>query len=71
MTANSHAVNGRRFAELLKWHERHVGLYARVAAKTGLTPGYVSLVARGVRRNEEIAAALTKELEHLQRTAPK
>jgi len=71
MTANSHALNGRRSAELLKWHQRHLGLYSLVAAKTGLTPGYVSMVARGLRENEEIAEALTKELEHLLRTAPR
>jgi len=71
MTTNSQAVNGARFAQLLKWHERHVGLYSRVAAKTGLSAGYVSMVAHGIRRNGKIAKVLAAELERLLRTAPR
>jgi hypothetical protein len=71
MTKDAYATNGARFAELLRWHQRHVGLYARVATKAEVTPAYVSLVARGFRRNEKLTAALSKELEHLLETAPK
>jgi len=71
MAKDSQALNGKRFAELMKWHQRHIGLYARVANKTGLTPSYVSFVARGIRRNVEIEAVLTQELEHLLNIAPK
>jgi len=71
MTKDSHAANGKRLAGLLRWHQRHLGLYARVAANAGMSPAYVSLVARGFRRNERITADLSKELEHLLSTAPK
>jgi hypothetical protein len=63
-------ANGKRLGALLQWHQGHLGLYARVATKTGMTKGYVSLVASGLRRNEKIAAALARELEQLLATAP-
>jgi len=62
-------ANGKRLGALLQWHQGHLGLYARVATKTGMTTGYVSLVARGFRQNEKIAVALSKELERLLATA--
>lgn len=71
MTANSQAVKIERFDQLLRWHRRHLGLFARVAGRARVAPSYVSLVARGFRRNERVTAALTQELEHLLRTAPR
>jgi hypothetical protein len=37
------------------------GLYARVAKELGVDPSYVSRVARGERRSEEIEALLESE----------
>ena len=71
MTTGSQNVTRGRFAELLKWHQRHIGLYARVAAKTGVSASYVSLIASGLRQNEEVSEALAEELEGLLRVAPK
>jgi hypothetical protein len=71
MKTDSQSENEKRFADLLQWHQYHVGLYARVATKAGVTPAYVSLVARGFRRNEKITAALWQELERLAQIVPK
>ena len=60
------ATNGRQhFAALLKWHRKHIGLYARIANKHSVAASYVSLIARGLRRNQAIEAALVKELEKI------
>ena len=49
------------------------GLYARVAARVGVHPSYVSRVARGERKSPEVVAALLQELRvirgHLNGTA--
>ena len=37
------------------------GLYVRVAARTGVDPSYVSRVARGERKSEEVEAVLEQE----------
>jgi len=65
MSTNSNGASGHRRAELLRWHQRHLGLYARVAAKLGVTQSYVSLVARGLRHSDKITAALSNELERM------
>ncbi|MGH9679643.1 MAG: hypothetical protein ACRD4Y_06805 [Candidatus Acidiferrales bacterium] len=41
------------------------GLYVRVARRLNLHPSYVSRVARGERRSEEVNAALTRELQRV------
>jgi transcriptional regulator with XRE-family HTH domain len=41
------------------------GLYNRVAKELGVDPSYVSRIARGERFNQEVEAALLKELERL------
>lgn len=41
------------------------GLYARVARQLGVDPSYVSRVARGERRSEEISRALEQEMERI------
>ena len=50
---------------LLQRHKRHLGLYTRVAQRLNVTPGYVSLVALGQRRNERVMTALLKELRRI------
>ena len=43
------------------------GLYSRVARKLGVDRSYVSRVARGERRSEDIEAALATELKRIER----
>jgi len=42
------------------------GLYSRVARRLGVDRSYVSRVAKGERRSEEIEKALTTEFDHIQ-----
>lgn len=51
---------------LLELHQLHLGLYARVGKKLGVSPSYVSRVANGTRENPKIRAALLTELRKLQ-----
>jgi hypothetical protein len=39
------------------------GMYNRIAAKVGCDPSYVSRVARGERRSDEVAKALQVEIQ--------
>jgi len=41
------------------------GLYVRIARKLGVDPSYVSRVARGARRSEEVESALGQALEEI------
>ncbi len=41
------------------------GLYVRIAGKLGVDPSYVSRVARGERRSEEVEKALGQEIEQI------
>jgi hypothetical protein len=41
------------------------GLYVRIARKLGVDPSYVSRVARGARRSEEVENALGQALEEI------
>jgi transcriptional regulator with XRE-family HTH domain len=50
---------------LLELHQKHRGLYERVAKALGISPGYVSLIASGKRQNEKVRAELIKELRKL------
>jgi len=50
---------------LLQLHQRHLGLYARVAAKLKVNPSYVSRVARGQRDNVKIMAEVLARLQRL------
>jgi len=65
MRTNGEVFDRERCEELLKWHRKHLGLYARVATKHRVTAGYVSLIASGRRRSESIEATLLKELEKI------
>jgi len=69
MGTNSNHINDR-CAELLRWHQKHLGLYARIAAKHNVTPSYVSLIAKGFRRNQVIETALLRELERIRSEMP-
>jgi hypothetical protein len=42
------------------------GLYSRVARKLGVDRSFVSRVAKGERRSEEVEAALVQEFERVQ-----
>ena len=44
------------------------GLYSRIARRLGVDRSYVSRVAKGERRSEEIEKALTAEFDHIQET---
>jgi len=56
---------GAHGERLLKIHWLHLGLYARVAKELSATPGYVSRVARGKRKNAQIMTYLLRELRTL------
>ena len=71
MTRNSNGASNHRSTELLRWHKRHLGLYARVADKLGVSPSYVSLVASGRRDSDKVTAALSHELERTLKGAPR
>jgi len=49
----------------LKWHRLHLGLYARVAKRLNVNPSYVSRVARGKRRSDDVKRALLQELARI------
>ena len=51
----------------LKRYSLYRGLYARVAREVGVDRSYVSRVARGERRSEEIEQALRSEFRRIQR----
>jgi len=50
-----------------KRYQLYRGLYSRVARKLGVDRSYVSRVARGERRSQEIEAALAAELKRIER----
>jgi hypothetical protein len=47
--------------------ELYRGLYVRIARRLRVDPSYVSRVARGDRRSQQIEDALQRELEHINR----
>lgn len=51
---------------LLHIHKLHLGLYARVAERLGVSPSYVSLVANGIRHSEKVHDAIVKEIARIQ-----
>jgi transcriptional regulator with XRE-family HTH domain len=61
-TVKSQRSNGNH---LLHIHKLHLGLYARVAGKLGISPSYVSLVANGVRSSEKVHDAILKEIARI------
>src|SRR5438552_12434004 len=61
------SVSGRKdfpdmTASLLKWHNRHRGIYARVARKHNVDPSFVSRVANGERTSAAVKKSLVAEL---------
>ncbi len=50
-----------------KRYQLYRGLYSRVARKLGVDRSYVSRVARGERRSQQIEAALNSELKRIER----
>lgn len=65
-TGKSKQRNGNH---LLHIHKLHLGLYARVAGKLGISPSYVSLVANGVRSSEKVHDAIVKEIARIHAAA--
>jgi transcriptional regulator with XRE-family HTH domain len=53
--------------QLLKRHQFHDGLYARIAEKLHVNPSYVSRVARGERESPGIVNALLEELRRIEK----
>lgn len=53
--------------ELLRRHQLHEGLYARVARKLGVDASYVNRVAHGKRISEHIFNALVEELRRIEK----
>lgn len=51
--------------------DRLCGLYSRVGDRLKKDRSYVSRVARGVRRSDEVERALVAEFEKIQRAQPK
>lgn len=51
----------------LKRYRLYRGLYARVARRLGVDRSYVSRVARGERTSPAVEAALSAELERIER----
>lgn len=54
----------------LKWHQLHLGLYARVAKRLSINPSYVSRVARGKRQSDDVKKALLHELARINQAKP-
>lgn len=52
--------------ELVRRHQLHVGVYARVARKLGMDASYVSRVVNGDRKSERIMAAVIAELRRIE-----
>jgi DNA-binding transcriptional regulator YdaS (Cro superfamily) len=65
-SVNSQKHNGNH---LLHIHKLHLGLYARVAGRLGISPSYVSLVANGVRSSEKVHDAIVKEIARIHAAA--
>jgi len=62
-------ANRKSDERLLKIHQLHLGLYARISKQLGVTASYVSRVARGERQSERVTAALVRELRKLSQLA--
>jgi|tagenome__1003787_1003787.scaffolds.fasta_scaffold20312213_1 hypothetical protein len=60
---------GKKEIRLLQLHQRHMGLYHRVAEQIGVDASFVSRVASGTRNNKAITQALVRELRKLSRRA--
>lgn len=64
MNKHTYEVTDER---LLHLHQLHLGLYARLAKRLSVTPGYVSRVAQGKRTSERIKMQLLNELRKIRR----
>ena len=62
-------ANRKSDERLLKIHQLHLGLYARISTQLGVTASYVSRVARGERQSERVTASLVRELRKLSQLA--
>ena len=63
MYRDNSSTNAR--AEIRSPQTLYRGLYVRIARKLGVDPSYVSRVARGDRRSEEVESALGQALEEI------
>jgi transcriptional regulator with XRE-family HTH domain len=60
-------VSRKRLQKLHNYLQSVCGLYSRVARRFGVDRSYVSRVARGERRSEDIESALITEFERTKR----
>lgn len=54
---------------LLRLHQLHTGVYARIANKLNVDPSYVSRVASGERQSDKVKKALVAELDRIERVS--
>jgi transcriptional regulator with XRE-family HTH domain len=57
--------NRKKLLRINEMIQNLCGLYSRVAERVGVTRSYVSRVARGERRSEEIEQTLIREFEDI------
>lgn len=62
---NHHPPPRRPRKSIRELHAEFRGLYTRVARKAGVDPSYVSRVARGERKSEQIEELLRSELKRI------
>jgi transcriptional regulator with XRE-family HTH domain len=65
MPVSTKAIQKLGTHELLRRHQLHEGLYARVAKQLGFDASYVSRIARGERDSPRILSALVEELRRI------
>ncbi len=54
---------------LLRLHQLHAGVYARIAQELNVDPSYVSRVANGERQSDKVKKALVAELDRIERVS--
>jgi len=62
---NGTSENRQRVTRIHTMIDRLCGLYSRVAQRVGVTRSFVSRVARGERRSEEVERTIVQEFEQV------
>ncbi len=70
MDKKDERVTRRKLVRIQSLIEALCGLYSRVAARLKIDRSYVSRVARGERRSEQVERALISEFERIERKQP-
>jgi hypothetical protein len=55
----------------LRWHRLFDGIYARIARRLRVDASYVSRVADGTRKAEQVTHALETEMKRLEKLRPR